>query len=137
MRYRRLSYRYTLVMKRGLSWPVTPALWGGDLPSLLLGRWRPDADMCETARTIDVVVDMAGVEESDVEIQLFDDALVVEGQRRLPACDDEAVYHAAAIRQGPFRLELPLPAPVDTSDVEATYDRGLLRITVRKSEARG
>jgi HSP20 family molecular chaperone IbpA len=42
------------------------------------------------------------------------------------------VYHAAGIRQGPFRVELPLPAAVDADGVSATYDRGLLRITLPK-----
>jgi HSP20 family molecular chaperone IbpA len=41
-------------------------------------------------------------------------------------------YHAAGVRQGPFRVELPLPAPVDGERVEALYDRGLLRISLPK-----
>lgn len=133
MRYRRVSYRYTLVMQRGLVWPLPLAPWGADLASTLPGRWRPNADMCETPARIDVVVDLAGVDEEDVEVQLFDDALVVEGQRALPVCEEGSVYHAAGIRQGPFRLELPLPAPVDPSNVEARYDRGLLRIALKKA----
>jgi HSP20 family molecular chaperone IbpA len=47
------------------------------------------------------------------------------------------MYHAASIRQGPFRVELPLPAPIDPERVEARYDRGLLHITLAKrAEAR-
>jgi HSP20 family molecular chaperone IbpA len=43
------------------------------------------------------------------------------------------VYHAAGIRQGLFRVELPLPAPVDPERVEARYDRGLLQVTLAKA----
>ena len=136
MRYRRLTYRYTVVSNRALGWPLAPPGWGRDLSTLFLGRWRPDTDVCETADGIDIVVELAGVEERDVEIQLFDDAVVVEGERRLPACDQEAVYHAAAVRQGPFRLEVPLPAAIDATTVEATYDRGFLRIVLKKVEGR-
>jgi HSP20 family molecular chaperone IbpA len=134
VRYRRLGYRYTMI-HRG-SWPVMPTPWSGDVLNLLLGRahWRPDADVCETALAVEIVVDLAGVEEDDLEVQLFEDALVVEGRRQPPVCKPETVYHAAGIRQGPFRLELPLPARVDASDVEARYERGLLRITIRKQE---
>ena len=81
---------------------------------------------------IEIVVDLAGVDEDDFEVQLFEDALVVEGRRRLPTCQEGAVYQAAGIRQGPFRVELPLPAPVDPERVDARYDRGLLRITLPK-----
>jgi hypothetical protein len=70
-------------------------------------------------------VDLAGVGEDDFELQLFEDALVVEGRRQLPSCDDEAVYQSAGIRQGPFRLEVPLSAPVDAQRVAARADHGL------------
>src|SRR5437868_6937536 len=97
---------------------------GPPLPTPPLGRrtpprWAPDSDTYETARTIEVVVDLAGMDEDDFEVHLFEDALLVEGHRRLPAPHEEAVYHAAAIRQGPFRVEIPLPAPVDSERVEA------------------
>jgi HSP20 family protein len=136
MRYRRLTYRYTMIAHGTETWALAPR-WHGHVLAFMPGHpfWRPDADMCETRRTIEVVVDLAGVEENDVDVQLFDDALVIEGQRRLPTCEDGAVYHTAGVRQGPFRLELPLVAPVDADAVEARYERGLLWVTLRKQEA--
>jgi len=95
-------------------------------------RWRPDADTYETTTTIEVVVDLAGVAEDDCELQLFEDALVVEGRRQLPSCADAAVYQSVGIRQGPFRLEVPLSTPVDAERVAARFDLGLLRITLPK-----
>ena len=83
MRYRRLSYRYAVVMRPGQTWPFGD-LWQSDRLRLLAEvRWRPDADTYETATTLEIVVDLAGVEEDDYEVQLFDDALVVKGHRRL------------------------------------------------------
>jgi HSP20 family protein len=132
MRYRRLEYRYAAVGQRIASWPLT--VWRGEVLTWTSGRpqWRPDADMCESASAIELLVDLAGIDEDAVEVQLFDDALVVEGKRELPPHDARAVFHAAGIRQGPFRLELPLPQPFAKEDVEARYERGLLRITLRK-----
>lgn len=133
MRYRHLSYRYAMVVRYGQTWPFGQDVWQSDRLRLLAPvRWRPDADTYETATAVEVVVDLAGVEEDDFEIQLFDDALVVEGHRQPLSCQEGAVYHAAGIRHGPFRVELPLPAPVDPERVEARYDRGLLRITLPK-----
>jgi HSP20 family molecular chaperone IbpA len=132
MRYRRLSYRYTMMIGEGRAWPLED-VWRSDrLRVLVKARWRPDADTYETATTIEVIVDLAGVEENDFEVLLFEDALVVEGRRQLPSCQEGAVYYAASIRQGPFQVELPLPAAVDAERVEARYDRGLLRITMPK-----
>ena len=132
LRYRLLSYRYALVMRLGQPGPFGD-LWQTDRLRLQAqARWRPDADAYETATTIEIVVDLAGVGEDDFELQLFEDALVVEGRRQLPSCDDEAVYQSAGIRQGAFRLEVPLSAPVDAERVAARADHGLLRITLPK-----
>jgi HSP20 family protein len=132
MRYRRSSYRYAMVIRSGHAQPLGHR-WPSDPVSLLLqNRWVPDSDTYETARSVEIVVDLAGVDEDDFEVHLFEDAVLVEGHRRLPAPHEEAVYHAAAIRRGPFRLEVALPAPVDSERVEARYERGLLRITLPK-----
>ena len=132
MRYRRLSYRYAMVVRSGLPGPFDD-LWQADRLRLLVeSRWRPDADSYETAATIEIIVDLAGVDEDDFEVQLFEDALVVEGRRHLARPEAAATYHAVSIRQGPFRLELPLAAPVDAERVEVRYERGLLGITLPK-----
>ena len=133
MRYRRLSYRYAVVVGSRPTWPRVGELWQSERVRLLVHTgWRPDADAFETAAAVEIIVDLAGVDEDDFEVQLFEDAVVVEGHRRLPGCQEEAVYHAASIRQGPFRLELPLPAPVDPERVVARHDRGMPRISLAK-----
>jgi HSP20 family protein len=91
--------------------------------------------MYETDTSVEITVDLAGVDEDDYEAQLFENAVVVEGRRQLPSARGDARYHAASIRQGPFRVELPLPAPVDSERVEARYERGLLRISLPKRRA--
>jgi HSP20 family molecular chaperone IbpA len=137
MRYRRLSYRYTMVVRSGHPWSPGD-VWSSDRLRLLVQpRWRPDADAYETETTVEIVVDLAGVGEEDFEVQLFDDALVVEGHRQLPACQAGAVYQEAGIRQGPFQLEVPLWTPVDPERVAVRHERGLLQITLAKrGEAR-
>jgi HSP20 family protein len=132
MRYRRLSYRYTSVIRHEVTWPV--ALWRREVGGAFGGpAWRPDVDVRENADSIAVVVDIAGLEDDAIEVQLFEDALVISGERRPSECEAGVVFHAAGVRQGPFRLELPLPAPVDPDGVEARYERGLLRIALRKA----
>jgi len=86
MRYRRLSYRYTMMVRSRPGWPLGD-VWPSDRVRLLARvGWRPDADTYETATAIEVTVDLAGVDEDDFEVQLFEDALVVEGRRQLLSC---------------------------------------------------
>jgi len=137
MRYRRLSYRYTMTVRSSQSWPIGHD-WPGDRARVLAHpRWRPDTDTYETPMALEVIVDLAGVDEDDVELQLFQDALVIEGRRLPAACQEGAVYQAVGIRHGPFRVEVPLPAPVDLERVEARFHRGFLRVTLPKLRASG
>jgi len=135
MRYRHLGVRYTALGATFPVWPFADA-WSDDRLRLLVqGRWRPDADAYETAQTLEVVVDLAGLQDDDVEVQLFEDALVVQGRREIPPVSGGTRYHAAGIRQGPFLLTVPLPVPVDAQRVRAHYERGLLSVSLPKRKA--
>lgn len=132
MRHRRVTYRSATLRIAAQSWPFGAAWEHETLRLLVQARWRPATDVAETTRSTEVTVDLAGVDEDDFEVQLFDNGLVVEGRRQLPSCGDDAVYHAAGIPLGFFRLELPLPARIDPERVEARYERGILYITLPK-----
>lgn len=84
MRYRRLSYRYAMVVQSGQTWPFGDIWLSDRLRLAVQPRWRPDADRYETATTVEIIVDLAGVEEDDFEVQLFEDMLVVEGHVSSP-----------------------------------------------------
>lgn len=136
MRYRRLSYRYAVVMASGRSRGFGEA-WQRQPASISMGHsfWRPPTDVVETASEVIVLVELAGVDHEQLDVLLFEDALIVEGERRLPA-HAAGVYHAAEIRQGQVRLELPLPASIDPEQVDARYERGLLEMRLGKRGAR-
>lgn len=139
MRYRRLRYRYAVVLashgQASAHGPRPIGDWHVQLPGVTLARsrWLPPTDVYETATALRVTVELAGVEQDDLDVLLYEDALVVEGRRRLTPSEPGGVYHAAQIRQGPFRLELPLPAPIDPEQTEAHYERGLLQMTLVKT----
>jgi HSP20 family protein len=133
MRYRRFSYRYALLVSANMSQLVGERLQA-QLRGVQLapGWWRPAADVYETPDAITLTVELAGIDHEELDVVLYEDAIVLEGQRRLPAGEPGRVYHTAEIRQGPFRLEQPLPAAIDQERVSARYDRGLLLMTLPK-----
>jgi HSP20 family protein len=135
MRYRRLSYRYAVVMASGRARALGEA-WQRQPAGISMGHsfWRPPTDVVETASEVIVLVELAGVDHEQLDVLLFEDALIVEGERRLPA-HTAGVYHAAEIRQGQVRLELPLPASIDPEQVDARYERGLLEMRLGKRSA--
>jgi len=138
MRYRRLGYRYAMILSAG-----QPRRLGNALDAARIGfalappRWRPPADVVETPGAVLVTVELAGVDQDNLSVLLYDDMLIVEGQRRLAACEAGGVYHAAEIRHGPFRVEIPLPATVESGRVDARYEHGLLHIALPKPDGAG
>jgi HSP20 family molecular chaperone IbpA len=97
--------------------------------------WRPPIDIHETPEAIQVKVELAGVREDHIEITLYDNALVIAGQRDDDIEQGAAVYyHEAQVRYGPFRAAILLPLPVDREAVEATYENGFLRVRLPKDQ---
>ena len=140
MRYRHVGIRYTTVLRAGRFPAVgTEGWWIHRMPPAALAHshWRPDADVVETIGAITVTVELAGVEEEDVAVLLFEDVLVIEGRRELPRCEGDGVYHVAAIRQGPFRIEVPLSVRIDPKGVVVRCERGLVCIRLPKANGGG
>jgi HSP20 family molecular chaperone IbpA len=140
MRCRHLGIRYTMVVMAGQPPAVEKESWWiHRMPAAAMAHshWRPDADVVETVGAITVTVELAGVDEEDVAVLLFEDALVIEGQRELPRCEGDGVYHVAAIRQGPFRIEVPLSVRIDPKGVVARCERGLVWVRLPKANGGG
>lgn len=79
-------------------------------------------------------MELAGVQEEDIAVTLYQDMLVVEGHRENDEQGGEVTaYHEAGIQYGGFQAEIDLPAPVDADGVTACYDRGVLRINLPKA----
>jgi HSP20 family protein len=136
MHYQRFRHRFAAELSA--SHPRPPELARAQWLSLQLAQphWRPPADVYESTSAVVIIVELAGIDERALTVMLFEDAVVIDGQRRIPPGDSLGVYHTAEIRQGPFRLELAFPALVDADRVDAHSDQGLLRIILAKP-ARG
>lgn len=106
-------------------------LW--QLPRLSGARrgFRPPADCFRTGDppTITVVVELPGVEPEDVHVVVEGTTLVVAGVRRRSDSGGR-VYHQMEVEYGAFYRRVALDGPVDTSDVQASYKRGLLTIVL-------
>lgn len=137
MRYRRVSYRYSMVVRPSEPRPFGDP-WRVALARVMLAQpqWRPATDIYELPQSITVTVELAGVDSDEVEIVLYEDAVVIEGVRKLPPAQPGGLYHSVEIRQGPFQLQIPLPATVDLEPIDARYERGLLILDLQKQTER-
>lgn len=134
MRFRQLSIRYHELA------PVGPRLFGDPWMVVLpipaaRPEWRPPVDYSETDGAFAVKVEVGGMSEEDFEILLYEDVLIIQGDRPWRSSAAGARFHLAEIRHGPFRLELPIPARLDRESVTARYDRGFLTVILPKPPA--
>lgn len=128
-RYRLIRYRYLQGSPEEIE-HFLRRLWEQSRFPLLerSTAWRPPTDVYETAAGLVVRLELAGLREDDVDVSLYEDALVVTGHRSPPA--ESLRYHEAGIRYGEFRCEVYLPRPVDPDAVSAVYQDGFLVITL-------
>lgn len=137
MRYRYVTYRYgDGSQQKQLDRHYRQLLQDALRQQSLLQRsitWRPLADIHESADMMTVKIELAGMNEEDIEVTLYADALVVSGERRDHHTQEAGIYyHEAQIRYGPFRVEVFLPSRVDRDAVTARYENGLLWVELPK-----
>lgn len=89
-------------------------------------------DVYETDRDVVVQSAIAGVTADEVDIALEQDILVIKGTRKNPAIDEERNYFTKECYFGPFLKEIILPKEVDTTQIKAAMDNGLLTIRLPK-----
>ena len=94
--------------------------------------FSPAADVMETHDEYIVVVDVAGADDRAFDIAIDGKTLLISGSRPEHS-QGKRRYHLGEIRIGPFQRAVLLPGPVVADDTRARYERGLLRITLRKA----
>ena len=99
------------------------------------GTWQPPMDVYETDDALYIHVELAGVREEDIDITLFADHLTISGTRQNRNAQG-AAYYVAGILYGNFRLEIPVATRVDRERVAASFEDGLLTITLPKAVER-
>jgi HSP20 family protein len=93
--------------------------------------FRPAVDCFETSdpRELVVVVELAGIDPASLELAVEERSLRISGQRARPRVPGQ-LYQQAEIEYGPFERRLSLQHDIDPDAASASYDSGLLRITL-------
>ncbi len=93
-------------------------------------RWVPAMDLTEGDGKLVLRADLPGMDREDIEVEVKDGVLTVSGERRYEHEDRHEGYHRIERSFGRFSRSLRLPRGVDASAVSATFDRGVLEVTV-------
>jgi HSP20 family protein len=99
-------------------------------------RWIPSMDLVETDTHYVLRADLPGLSEEDVSLEFEDNVLTVAGERKAEHEDKKEGYHRLERSFGTFRRSLTLPDGVDADAIAATFDRGVLEVSIPKPEER-
>jgi HSP20 family protein len=110
--------------QRTSRWPMRDAQTGG---------WLPVVDIFEEPDLIRLVAELPGVKPEDVEISVEGDRLAIKGTKE-PAVEKAEKVHRYERTYGAFEREFRLSVSIDSSRIQASYDLGVLTITLPKAE---
>ena len=97
--------------------------------------WVPAADVWETEQELVYALDLPGVSEDEITIELHDDTLTVTAQRERPRDSSEHGFMRFERGFGSFSRSLAVPAGVTEDAVQADYRNGVLEVRVAKPPA--
>jgi HSP20 family protein len=104
-----------------LAWPVT-------------GRGRPAVNVWEAGDTLQVELELPGVQNDQIELSVVGDELSIKVER--PDAEPQgATYHRRERGVGAFARVVRLPIEVDADRVQAELRHGVLTITLPKAES--
>ena len=115
---------------------VWPSRQGKPFVLVTHKAWRPPTDIYETPAEVVIKMEVAGINEDQLQITIDGDLLTIRGQRRDETVPRKIGYHHMGISYGEFASDISLPGPIDQSQVTAEYQAGFLTVTLPKAQPR-
>jgi HSP20 family protein len=98
------------------------------------GGMMPKVDVSETEREIQIVAELPGLKQEDVELSVEDDLLTLRGETSTSRDEKDKQFHLSERSYGRFERSFRLPDTVDRDRISASFENGLLTVTLPKSE---
>lgn len=96
--------------------------------------WLPPLDISETKEALIVEAELPGLEVKDIDIKLTGDILSIKGERKKEKKEDGKYFHFSECHIGSFQRSLRLPVNVQTDNIDASFDKGILTVKLPKTE---
>jgi HSP20 family protein len=103
----------------------------GDGP-LTAASFVPAVDIYEDPQKVVLKLEVPGIEEKDLDVRVENHTLTVKGERKFEKEEKEENFHRIERRYGSFYRAFTLPSTVDTENVGATYNAGVLKLELKK-----
>jgi HSP20 family protein len=92
-------------------------------------------EVYETPEELVVKVELPGVKKEDVDVTIRDNYLIIRAEKKEEKEEEREHVHIAERVYGKFERVIPLPADIDTENVKAKFENGVLEIRFPKKSA--
>jgi HSP20 family protein len=111
------------------SWPSAQ-----DENGAITSSWYPACDVLEDKESVKIVVELPGLTPEDVKLSLENNVLSIRGEKKQQAEERTERVHRYERSYGSFERSFALPTSVDSDKVSASFQNGILTVTVPKAE---
>jgi HSP20 family protein len=136
-----VSYHPLIQLQRGMDRLFDNALRGLGLPNVsdefftplsASGQLKPQVDVAATEKEYSITVEVPGVSEKDVKIEIVDNTMTIRGEKKQEKEEKGKDYYRVERSYGSFQRVLSLPEDTDQDDVKATFKNGVLTIKIAR-----
>ena len=96
--------------------------------------WAPPIDIFETPEAYNVVAELPGFSPDQVDVTVNEGTLTIKGERKFYDEASEENFHRVERRFGAFQRAVSLPQQVQADKVVASFDKGVLTVSIPKAE---
>src|ERR1700680_532295 len=105
--------------------------------ALTTTNFAPPVDIYEDEHSITLKLEVPGIDEKDIDVRIENNTLTVHGERKIEKEEKEENFRRVERQYGSFTRSFTLPTTVDPEKVSASYDKGILKISLaKKAEAK-
>ena len=96
--------------------------------------FAPAVDVYEDEHQVKLKIEVPGIDEKDIDVRIENNTLTVHGERKLEKEEKEENFRRVERQYGSFTRSFTLPNTVDTDQVNARYNKGILNISLAKKQ---
>lgn len=96
--------------------------------------WMPSVDVKETDQALTFYVEVPGMRQEDIEVELVGDVLTIRGKREFAEEEQRDNFVRIERSYGSFQRSFTIGVPVKADEIDAVYRDGVLTVTVPKAD---
>jgi HSP20 family protein len=104
------------------------------LSKIGFAKWQPLVDISETDTHLIIKAEIPGIDAKDVDVSITGDRLTIKGEKQQEKEEKEENRHRSERYYGVYQRVIDLPTSIEEDKTEATFDKGILTITLPKVE---